>query len=370
MKLFSCDHCGQTLYFENTRCERCAHVVGYDPQRHSMLALEADDDGLWRAVDAPERRFRNCANAQHDVCNWLVPAESADAFCAACRFNRTIPNLDSPVRHTLWQRIEAAKHRLVYAMMRLDLPLTDRRTDPVRGLAFDFVADSGLDWRGIDTVVTGHEDGQIVIDLAEADDAERERNRQEMAEPYRTLLGHFRHEIGHFYWMHLVGETAWQDSFRKLFGDERESYAAALERHYENGPPDDWQSAHVSAYATSHPWEDFAETWAHYLLIVDTLETAHSFALSVAVHGAETPGARVRVAEDPYADGDFDAMMKPWAPMTTALNSLNESAGQPDLYPFVLAPAVMGKLRFIHALVHDRLRNPATEQGTAPAATA
>jgi hypothetical protein len=201
-------------------------------------------------------------------------------------------------------------------------------------------------------LVTGHARGLITIDIAEADDAERERHRRDMAEPYRTLLGHFRHEIGHHYWERLVRDGVWHGAFRELFGDERRNYGAALEAHYATGPQPDWQEHFVSSYAGAHPWEDFAETWAHYLHIVDTLETADAFGLRIHPKTGRSPVLEIEIDFDPYRQGDFDALIEAWLPLTYAVNSLNHSLGQPDLYPFVLAPTVIGKLRFVHGLIH------------------
>jgi hypothetical protein len=173
-----------------------------------------------------------------------------------------------------------------------------------------------------------------------------------MAEPYRTLLGHFRHEIGHHYWERLVRGGVWHDAFREMFGDERQDYGAALEAHYANGPVADWQDRYVSSYAGAHPWEDFAETWAHYLHIVDTLETADAFGLGIRPKIGGNPSLDMEIGFDPYRQDDFDTLIAPWLPLTYAVNSLNESMGQPDFYPFVLAPAVIGKLRFVHGLIY------------------
>ncbi|HSK42029.1 MAG TPA: putative zinc-binding peptidase [Arenibaculum sp.] len=355
MKIFHCQNCGQMVYFQNTRCERCGYVLGYLPDLTTLSALSGPEGDWWRPLAAPDRPSRFCANAFHDACNWLVPAESPDTFCRACRLNRTIPNLDSWKNLLRWQRLEAAKHRLVYGLLRLGLPLTSRFEDPVAGLAFDFLENSDAMAREDARIITGHAAGLITIDIAEADDAERERHRQDMAEPYRTLLGHFRHEVGHYYWERLIRSSPWINSFRELFGDERREYGASLETYYAEGPPDDWQQRFVSRYASAHPWEDFAETWAHYLHIVDTLETADAFGLRVQPKGGPKgggpPALAMEIDFDPYHQSDFDVLVRTWLPLTYAVNSLNHSMGQPDLYPFVLAPTVMGKLRFVHGLI-------------------
>jgi hypothetical protein len=353
MKLFECQHCGQLLYFENTRCERCRHVLGYLPDRVLLTALAEDGGDRWRSLAVPVRTYRFCANAAHDACNWLLPADSADLFCPACQLNRTIPNLEVPGHLLLWQRIEAAKHRLVYGLLRLGLPVASKAVDPQGGLAFDFLADSGSAFRESPQVMTGHDRGLITINIAEADDAERERHRHDMAEPYRTLLGHFRHEIGHYYWDRLIRGGSWLEPFRALFGDERQNYAARLEQHYSGGPPPDWSARFVSAYAAAHPWEDWAETWAHYLHIVDTLETADAFGLRVRPSAGRDSALAIEIDFDPYREDDFAVLVQTWLALTYALNSLNHSMGHSSFYPFVLVPAVMEKLRFLHTLIRQ-----------------
>ncbi len=356
MKLFECQHCGQLLYFENTRCERCRHVLGYLPDMATLSALEGLGEDRWQPMTAREMTTRFCANAFYGVCNWLVTADGPDAFCRACRLNRTIPRLDVRENRVLWQRLEAAKHRLVYGLLRFGLPVVSKADDAGRGLAFDFLSNAGDMYREGSQVMTGHAEGLITIDLSEADDAERERHRRDMVETYRTLLGHFRHEIGHHYWERLVRNGVWHEAFRELFGDERTDYAYALQTHYAYGPPPGWQQFHVSSYAGSHPWEDFAETWAHYMHIVDTLETADSFGLQVHPRVGRNPVLGMEIDFDPYRRDDFDALVEAWLPLTYAVNSLNHSMGQPDLYPFVLAPMVLGKLRFVHGLIHGTAR--------------
>jgi hypothetical protein len=353
MKLFECEHCGQLLYFENTRCERCGRRLGYLPDQARLTVLSKEGGDRWRSPALAERAFRFCANAVHDACNWLLPADGLETFCTACRLNRTIPNLDTPGNLLRWQRLEAAKHRLVYGLLRFGIPLTSRSTDPRAGLAFDFLSDSAATFRESPQTITGYSQGLITINIAEADDAERERQRQDMAEPYRTLLGHFRHEIGHYYWERLVREGQWLESFRKLFGDERQDYGASLDQHYAAGPRPDWPERFVSAYAACHPWEDWAETWAHYLHIVDTLETAHAFGLRVRPNTGRDPGLAMEVDFDPYRADDFAALVHAWLPLTYALNSLNQSMGQSAFYPFVLVPLVMEKLRFVHDVIRQ-----------------
>jgi hypothetical protein len=350
MKLFECQHCGQALYFESTQCESCGHRLGYVVEAETLSALEPDGP-LWRALAWPERRYRFCANADFEVCNWLVPADQTEDFCVACRHNRTIPNLSIWGNQTRWKKIEVAKHRLFYTLLRLRLPLANRYDDP-DGLVFDFVASDGV-FHPMQPMTTGHSSGLITINLAEADDAERERQRNEMAEPYRTLLGHFRHEIAHYYWDRLVFGTPNLEPFRRVFGDEREDYGAALQRHYAQGAPADWPQRFVSAYASAHPWEDFAETWAHYLHMIDTLETANSFGLRLRPKLSKGAEMGANIDFDPH-HADLARLVEAWLPLTFAVNSINRSMGMSDLYPFVVAPTVIAKLDFIHSLVHAR----------------
>jgi hypothetical protein len=350
MRLFECQSCGQPLYFENTSCESCGLRLGFLPAQSTVTALEVIGGGLWRALAERQGRYRLCVNAQHDVCNWLVAAGHPDALCAACRHNRTIPDLTRPENLLHWRKIESAKHRLVYTLLRLRLPLATRSEDPA-GLAFDFLSEPMGPATGDAPVVTGHDRGLITLNLAEADDSNRERQRHSMNEPYRTLLGHFRHEIAHYYWDKLVGDSPAIEQFRQLFGDERADYAASLQRHYAEGPAPSWQEQFVTAYASAHPWEDFAETWAHYFHMVDTLETAGAFGVRLRPTVAKRADLATVIDFDPHL-ADMARIIDAWLPLTFAVNSINRSMGQPDLYPFVLSPPAIEKLTF----VHERIR--------------
>ncbi len=346
MKIFSCQNCGQLLHFENTSCMRCGFQLGFLPSILMLSAVTVEDDALVAMAD--NGRWKACANAGEVNCNWLIPFDSEEAFCPACALNRTIPDLNQPGNSERWQALEAAKRRLVYALIRLGLPLQTRSEDAEHGLAFDFIADAAPG----KPVLTGHDEGLITINIAEADSAERERRRVELGEPYRTLLGHLRHEVGHYYWDVLVRDGGKIEASRKVFGDESEDYQQALERHYQQGAPAGWEEKYVSAYATMHPWEDFAETWTHYLHMIDTLDTAASFGLAVEPVVSDDPALGTAIAFDPYGAGNFDVLVKSWLPLTVAVNSLNRSMGQPDLYPFALTPGTFEKVRFVHELVH------------------
>jgi hypothetical protein len=351
MKLFECQACGQPLYFENTRCESCGRGLGCLPSIQDISALEPEGEGRWKALALPDMPFRFCANAEYEACNWLVSLEESSPYCRACRHNRTVPDLSIEQNLIRWRSLEGAKRRLFYTLLKLELPLVARAEDP-QGLAFDFLADPTENSPNGPSILTGHDNGLITINIAEADNAERERRRHSMGEPYRTLLGHFRHEIGHYFWNVLVRNDPSLESFRQIFGDERQDYGEALQAHYANGPRENWQEEFVSAYAASHPWEDFAETWAHYLHIVDTLETARAFGMKVRPRISRGPELATEIDFDPHRETDLNRLITTWLPLTFAVNSLNRSMGQPDLYPFVLPPAVIAKLAFIHERIH------------------
>lgn len=350
MRLFKCQACDNILYFENRSCERCGHRLAYMPEATVLSAVEPLGNNQWRALAAPEQPRFLCTNAAHDACNWLVPAGTVDAYCAACRHNHLIPNLGEPANLAPWRKIELAKHRLFYSLIRWRLPLRTVAEDPEHGLSFDFLAD--LPASGAPRIMTGHDDGKITLAIAEADDAEREKRRVSMGEPYRTLLGHFRHEVGHHYWDILVRDGGLLDVCRAVFGDDRLDYAAALKAHYASGAAPDWQDNFVSHYASAHPWEDFAETWAHYLHMVDTLEMVGASGMSVRPRLDHTGDHTARVNFDPYAAFGIEQLIDAWLPFVFAMNNVNRAMGEPDLYPFVIAPAVVAKLGFIHHLIH------------------
>jgi len=349
MKLFKCQHCEQLLHFENTVCESCSRRLGFIPEVMDLSALEPDG-ALWRALAVDGRHYRFCANAEFDVCNWMIEADAPEKFCAACRHNRTIP--DTGVQHNVvaWRRIEIAKHRLLYTLMKLNLPLGERNESGGGRLAFDFLASPPH----VDgpRIMTGHDNGLITLALEEADDVEREKRRTIMHEPYRTLVGHFRHEVGHYFWDVLVRDGGRVEACRGIFGDERKDYDEALRAYYTSGAAPDWQDSFISAYASSHPWEDFAETWAHYLHIVDTLEMARAVGMYVHPRLARPGELDAQVDFDPYAVRDPSPLIETWIPLSSALNSLNRAMGVPDIYPFVLSPPVIGKLSAIHDLIH------------------
>ena len=332
MRTFRCS-CGARTFFENTTCLACGLALGFLPDASELATLPSPSAGRYRTEHG---EYRMCSNyVVEGVCNWMVPAASKDDLCQACDLNRVIPDLSQPANRVAWADVEKAKRRLVYTLNGLGLPLRSKRLDPERGLAFDIKAASEKE-----RVLTGHADGLVTLNIAEANAAEREHVRLAMKERYRTLLGHFRHEVGHYYWDELLARAGRLDSFRALFGDERQDYGEALKRHYAKalvGPPSD---AFVSAYAAAHPWEDFAETFAHYLHCVDTLQTAQAFGF---VHDV-VPAATPRV-------NDFEQAYGEWTALSVALNSLNRSMGLLDAYPFAVGAGAKEKLRFVHELI-------------------
>jgi hypothetical protein len=340
MRLFACQKCRNTLHFENTLCERCGSALGFLPGRGLLSAFA--EDGATSLLDG--QGWKRCANAAHDACNWMVPADDVEDYCPACQHNAVVPDLAVPENLPLWQKLEVAKHRLMYTLDRLGLP-----RDPGE-LTFSFLADESGQ-----AAMTGHDNGHIILALAEADDAEREKRRGLMNEPFRTLLGHFRHEVGHWYFVVLVERAGKTAAFREIFGDESADYGEALKAHYAKGPNEDWRGEYISAYSAAHPHEDWAECFAHYLHMVDSLEMAASFGMRVRPKLDKEGVLEAEVDFDPYK-GTIDDILLAWTPLTVAMNAMNRCMGTPDLYPFVLSPPVARKLGFIHDLVHEGSR--------------
>jgi hypothetical protein len=348
---FACPVCKNLVFFENSLCVTCKSALGYSRTHHTLIALTERDGGLHLTTDAGV--LRPCANLTLARCNWLAPEGAEGGLCDACQLTLTRPSDDDKPALVWFARAEEAKRRLVFQLDDLRLPVTSRRVDREHGLGFDLLSSEH------EKVVTGHSDGLITIDLAEGEDGHREALRVRLAEPYRTMLGHFRHETGHWYWDVLIDGKPAQQGFRELFGDERADYAQALEQHYGSDPEPGWQQRYVSVYASAHPWEDWAETFAHYLHMRDTLQTSSSFGIFVS--GPEAPvreNANAPLTSLPDDDHvDFDHILDTWLPLTYALNAVNRSMGKDDLYPFVLSPTVIDKLRFVHALIADPARD-------------
>ncbi len=363
--------CGRPVFLGNTMCLACKTPLGYVTEKLGVVPIapavfEGAEPNTYTVYgDEEGHAFHRCTNFDTPSrCNWMVPAPRpgdrasfntdglTGGFCLSCSTTRTIPDLSIQGNSDLLRKLELAKRRLLSQLLVLGLPVTTRHTNPAGGLAFDFLSNLP----GGPKVLTGHEQGVITLNVEEAEDAVRERIRAEMREPYRTLVGHFRHEVGHYYWDQLVIGTPWIDAYRDLFGDERDSYALALRSHYENGPPADWASRYVTSYASAHPWEDWAETWAHYLHMADTADTAMSFGVDA---------ANVEVSNDLFEPADlwqpdhpgatkFLEFLNGWVRLTNVLNELSRSMGQPDYYPFVLPRATVGKLQFIHQMITEQ----------------
>lgn len=334
MRAFTCSICGQLVFFHNTLCLRCSSALGVDPIAQDMVVV----------VDTAQR----CANAGIAACNWLV--ETPGSLCASCRLTRRRPANDDHPWLPAFAVAETAKRRLVFQLLSLGLALEPRNEATGTGVAFDLLSSEH------ERVMTGHAAGVITLDLAESDDVHRERVRKKMSEPYRTVLGHFRHEIGHYEFRHLVGVGDLAEA-RSLFGDETTDYQAALTRHYKQGAPEGWTDRHISEYATMHPSEDWAETFAHYLHIRGTLQTAAAYRLRVDgpdVQAVE-PGL---IASDPEEldPETIEQIIDAWLPLSYALNAVNRSMGVDDLYPFVLRQPVIVKLGFVHRMVRKATR--------------
>lgn len=326
MKAFRCRVCQAPLFFENSVCISCGTALGYSRTEQAIVPLDAEG----RYVDADGLVWWVCRNLNESGCTWLAPVQGG--FCPACALTRNRPAIATPE----FRAAEVAKRHLVYELDRLGLPVRSRLEDPDEGLAFDLLQSDGDP--STNDVVIGHRDGVITIDLAESDDAYREKVRANLEEPYRTMLGHFRHEVGHYYEWQLVRGAERMAECTRLFGDETADYAEAITRHYAEGPPADWSAQYISTYATMHPFEDFAETWAHYLHIRETLETAIAYGFTDYADLSDERGFRELVVET-------------WIPLSTALNVLNRSMGHDDLYPFVIPAPVLDKLAFVAALV-------------------
>jgi hypothetical protein len=352
MRTFRCDACDNTLFFENDTCLKCSRKVGFRSDELTMATVDA----------AQAAGLTQCRNwSERNACNWYVTGKGA-GYCLACGFDEVVPDLSDPQRLALWTETERAKRRLMYTLLTLQLPLGPSADK--HGVRFRLLADERVDTKTVDppaqAVTIGHDQGQLTMNVVEADDAHREEMRKRLNEPYRTMLGHLRHEIGHYYWYRLIENTELIEGFRALFGDERADYAAALAAHYARSSTDGWQDTFVSFYASAHPWEDFAETWAHYIHIVDTVDTASDAEVSLA--------GRAIAAPLPLANRPFEKLLGDWLPLTVTLNQLNRSMGMRDAYPFSLSDRVVAKLAFVHGICANATSNATS--GAPPLAVA
>jgi hypothetical protein len=332
MRLLSCPVCQQQVYFDNTVCLNCSSEVAFAPDLLQMVAVGGS--------------HRNCVQRlTPEACNWAIEPTDPIERCRSCR----LTGADSVVgADALRARAEAAKRRVLYTLLQLGVPFAPKfADDDMKGLRFVWtLPDPGT------PIFTGHKDGTIVLNLNEADDAHREATRVSFGEPQRTVLGHLRHELSHFLFQRFVDGWPELTTFRDIFGDERADYTAALQQHYEQGPRADWQQFFVSAYASSHPWEDWAETCAHYLLMVEAVDTAAAWGLQLSLAGGEHVHPDRTAATAPVERLVIDH----WLPMARFLNAMSRSLGLPDSYPYLLPPPVLGKLRFVQEMltVKDR----------------
>lgn len=318
MQRFHCPQCRARLFFPNSRCLECGTEVGFCPERLAMVAVA---------------HRRTCAQRSGPaLCNWLLGERDPGPLCTSCALTRTIPDLSGPGAAQRFQRVEQDKRRLCFTLLRAGLG------GAMRGMCFDVLADPGAVAGAGPAVTMGHLDGVITLSLAEADPGYRERTRTELDESYRTVLGHLRHESGHFMFPVLVAsDPARLHRFRALFGDERANYAAALQAH-QAGRSAFRASSHVSRYAAAHPHEDWAETWAHLLHVLDTLESARSLGLDV----GDGP------LDDPFRAQDLRPLLNRFGHLVEVLNELNRSLGHADAYPFSPGPGAVDKLVFAH----------------------
>jgi hypothetical protein len=351
MRDFHCPSCGQRLAFENSACLACGSALGFSLEQMALLVIAAGEEGEHAgAVDSDD--YQLCANLHVAECNWLVSRNDRGGLCTSCALTLERPNDNDTKGLAAFARAEAAKRRLIAELQELKLPIVGRDRDPDYGLGFRLLPSAR------EKVFTGHENGVITLDLAEGDDVHREQLRVEMDEPYRTLLGHFRHEVGHYYFYRLI--TPSEDNlarFKELFGDPDADYQEALDRHYRDGAPEGWEESFVSSYATMHPAEDWAETFAHYLHIRDTLDTSAWCGLAPASATFDRPN---------LGPSAFGTIIDMWLPLSWSLNMVNRSMGHDDLYPFVLPVAVLEKMQFIHDVIDEvalEARGPAAVAG-------
>lgn len=337
MRIFHCDGCGAVVAFDAMRCPACGETLGYVTDELAMRALVPTDDPVSFGIADDDRRFWQCLNTAWG-CNWLLPAGSDTPWCRSCSLTRGRPDEQRTVAMSAWMSAEAAKRRVIHQLDELALPVEPRSPDLPDGLAFDLVYLPG------EGGITGHLDGIVTLDLAETDEGHRSQVRRDLDETFRTVIGHLRHEIGHHYWARLVGQSDDLEQFRRLFGDERDDYGDAIEQHYATAGGG-WDSDRfVTAYAASHPLEDWAETFAHYLHIIDVAGTAIA-------HDLVPAGSTEILVDEPFRTLAFPEVLAAWRPINAALSAIAESLGAPPLYPFDPHGAVVDKLAFVHQQV-------------------
>lgn len=338
MRRFYC-HCGQEVFFNNTHCGVCGSQLGFSVEQRQLKSLEATSEtGIWTFPDDNRgKHYKVCSHREHLIaCNWLIASDSPETQCESCALTRVIPPLNKEDNWRRWRNIESSKRRMIYGLLRLNLPIYPRHKGINNGLVFDFLEDQRSNPQSATPhVLNGHATGLITLNVAEADGSFREATREAMNEPYRTLLGHFRHEIGHFYWDNLIKGSSDYAAFCQQFNYSEQNYQQSLNQYYADGPPDDWREHYISAYSSAHPMEDWAETWAHYMMMIETMETAGNYELLANI--------------EEYAD--FTELMADWMSLVVKMNAINRSIGNRDAYPFVVSETVQNKIEFIHHCV-------------------
>ncbi|MEZ5159262.1 MAG: putative zinc-binding metallopeptidase [Candidatus Nanopelagicales bacterium] len=303
MRRFSCPQCSARVFFDDQTCLNCRTEVAYNPGTDEMgLALNT------------------CSHRFDWLCNWA--ATDGSSQCASCALDKTVDGRIDQVT-----QFQVAKRR-VYRQLRLIDVDPDFADPPLRFDLRQGTADS--------PVTIGHADGLVTLDTAEADPSRREEVRTKLGEPYRTPLGHVRHETGHWHWQaYVFSDRMRLDQFRELFGDERVDYAAALRGHYDGIDDGSWRDTYLSYYATAHPWEDYAESFAHVLHMSDMVETA--------------------VAEG-FITGEFRSLtdiVERWQPLTVSLNEMARSMGTPEPYPFAPSSTALRKMMFVFDVINS-----------------
>lgn len=332
--------CGGLLFLESLECETCGIPVGLHAPSRTMVEVTGPD------IEVSGRLWHPCSNRGWR-CNWLVADQTGSGRCFSCRLVRRRPDSDDTIALEKLALTMPSVRKLLMQLRTLGIPV-DPHFEAEGGLGFDLLSSYSMGRK----VIIGHAAGIITIDLVESLDSVREQLRINLREPYRTMLGHLRHEVGHYYQWILVEQTGWIEECRELFGDERASYADAIGRHYASGAPDDWQDRFISEYATMHPWEDFAETFAHYLHITDTLNTAASAGLALDAGRELVPALGESVVPRlGYGTGDFAALARDWRWVSLFFNRANRAMGKADLYPFRINDQVLTKLGFVHRVV-------------------
>ena len=348
MKRFYCD-CGAEIFFENQHCGKCGRTLGFDFHSNKIIPIEYQGQEYY--VSKAGGSYRLCGNwIDFNTRNWLVPRENPHRLCFACRFNRTIPDqtksgIGPPKNFFRWYRLEEAKRRLFYTLLGMKFRLISGWDDKENGLLFDFMEDQESEGQIVNSVTTGYLAGIITINSKEADDVERVQARSVLNERQRTIVGHFRHELGHYCWDKIFCHLPVAAFFENVFGEANLNYQDSIDQYYKKGPPKNWHDGFISAYASSHPSEDWAETWNHFLLIYDCLETAYEFGLTSAYPSIT----------------DLSSSVLMWRELAVTLNQLNRSIGLNDAYPFIITRRVEEKLRYVASVINEYINSVAAD---------